>query len=464
MTTIKTPRDLPQIDEFIELEELQELQRCYGRAPVLAACRSCIDNLRQRLLEGSTAETLDSLLAAVSAHVKESQSPKLRRVLNATGTILHTNLGRAPLAQAAVDAVCEVASSYSNLEYDLELGKRGYRTSNIEERMQDIFGVEAAVVVNNNAAAVLLTLAALARGKEVIVSRGELVEIGGSFRVPEVMSESGARLIEVGTTNKTHLKDYRNAINDETAALLKVHRSNFLMEGFTAEVSIEDLHALAEETGLPLIYDLGSGSFSDALTPLLPDEPTIKEALDAKVDLVMFSGDKLLGGPQAGIILGRAEHIAKIKHHPLLRPLRVDKMTLAALEATLLLYSDPDKARENIPLLQMTLVELEDLKARSARLAEKLKSHDIDAELEKSTAVLGGGSSPGVTLDSYNVVVNPAAGQSAQMIDKGLHKADIPVISRIVRDRLHFDLRTIKPEEDNDLSDILITVCKRVQL
>ena len=228
MTIINTPRDLPQLDEFIELDELREMQLRYGRAPLVEACRVCIDDLRQRLLKGSAPETLDSLVSAVTDQLKKTQSPKLRRVLNATGTILHTNLGRAPLAKAAVDAVCEIASSYSNLEYNLELGKRGYRTSNIEERMQEIFGVEAAVVVNNNAAAVMLTLAALARGKEVIVSRGELVEIGGSFRIPEIMSESGARLVEVGTTNKTHLHDYRKAITEESGALLKVHRSNFL--------------------------------------------------------------------------------------------------------------------------------------------------------------------------------------------------------------------------------------------
>ena len=351
MTIISSPRDLPQLDEFIEYEELQELKDRYGRAPVLESSRICIDNLRQRLLQGAASESTDSLLAAVFEHVNLSQSPKLRRVLNVTGTILHTNLGRAPLAQAAADAVAEIVSSYSNLEYDLDSGKRGYRTTSIEKMMQDIFGVEAAVVVNNNAAGVLLTLAAIARDKEVIVSRGELVEIGGSFRIPEVMSESGAKLREIGTTNKTHLKDYRNAINEETAALLKVHRSNFLLEGFTSEVSIQDLQLLAEETGLPLIYDLGSGSFSEALGAVLPNEPTVKEAIDTGVDLILFSGDKLFGGPQAGFILGREKYIAKIKYHPLLRPLRVDKMTLAALEATLRLYADPNKARENIPLL-----------------------------------------------------------------------------------------------------------------
>ncbi len=464
MTIINTPRDLPQLDEFIELEELRDIKLRYGRTPLVEACRVCIDDLRQRLLKGSAPETLDSLVSAVRAHVVKTQSPKLKRVLNATGTILHTNLGRAPLAKAAVDAVCEIASSYSNLEYNLDLGKRGYRTSNIEERMQEIFGVEAAVVVNNNAAAVMLTLAALARGKEVIVSRGELVEIGGSFRVPEIMSESGARLVEVGTTNKTHLHDYRKAINEDSGALLKVHRSNFLMQGFTSEVSIGDLRPLADESGLPLIYDLGSGSFSDSLAGVLPEEPTIKEAIDAGADLILFSGDKLFGGPQAGFILGRADLIAQIKHHPLLRPLRIDKMTLAALEATLLLYSDPDKARENIPLLQMTLMDSDQLKERSLHLLETLQAHGIKAVLEDSDAVLGGGSSPGVKLDSCNIVVTPAIGQSAQALDVSLHQADPPVISRIVRDRLHFDLRTIKAEEDSELSAILISVLEKDQL
>lgn len=464
MTIINTPRDLPQLDEFIELEELRDIKLRYGRTPLVEACRVCIDDLRQRLLKGSAPETLDSLVSAVTDQLKKTQSPKLRRVLNATGTILHTNLGRAPLAKAAVDAVCEIASSYSNLEYNLELGKRGYRTSNIEERMQEIFGVEAAVVVNNNAAAVMLTLAALARGKEVIVSRGELVEIGGSFRIPEIMSESGARLVEVGTTNKTHLHDYRKAITEESGALLKVHRSNFLIEGFTSEVSIGDLRPVAEESGLPLIYDLGSGSFSDSLTGVLPEEPTIKQALAAGADLILFSGDKLFGGPQAGFILGRADLIAKIKYHPLLRPLRIDKMTLAALEATLLLYSDPDRARKNIPLLQMTLIDFAELKERSSRLLESLQAHGINAVLEESDAVLGGGSSPGVKLNSCNIVVTPASGQSAQALDVRLHQANPPVISRIVRDRLHFDLRTIKAEEDSELSTILISILKKDQI
>lgn len=460
MTIISSPRDLPQLDEFIEYEELQELKDRYGRAPVLESSRICIDNLRQRLLQGAASESTDSLLAAVFEHVNLSQSPKLRRVLNVTGTILHTNLGRAPLAQAAADAVAEIVSSYSNLEYDLDSGKRGYRTTSIEKMMQDVFGVEAAVVVNNNAAGVLLTLAAIARDKEVIVSRGELVEIGGSFRIPEVMSESGAKLREIGTTNKTHLKDYRNAINEETAALLKVHRSNFLLEGFTSEVSIQDLQLLAEETGLPLIYDLGSGSFSEALGAVLPNEPTVKEAIDTGVDLILFSGDKLFGGPQAGFILGREKYIAKIKYHPLLRPLRVDKMTLAALEATLRLYADPNKARENIPLLQMTLIDLEELRERSSRLLARLQEHGIVASLEESSSVLGGGSSPGVQLPSYNVVVTPASSQSAQKLDSALHQAETPVIARIVRERLHFDLRTIRAEEDEDLGSILLNVLK----
>lgn len=460
MKNFSSPRDLPQIDEFIELEDLQELTELYGRAPVLEASRTCINNLRQRLLHGDAGETMESLVAAVFEHVNKSQKPKLRRVLNVTGTILHTNLGRAPLAQAAADAVSEIASSYSNLEFDLDNGKRGYRTAYIEQMMQDIFDVEAAVVVNNNAAGVLLTLAAIARGREVIVSRGELVEIGGSFRIPEVMSESGARLREIGTTNKTHLRDYRNAINEETAALLKVHRSNFLLEGFTSEVSIQDLQLLAQETGLPLIYDLGSGSFSEALGTILPYEPTVKEAINAGVDLILFSGDKLFGGPQAGFILGREEYIAKIKYHPLLRPLRVDKMTLAALEASLRLYADPEKAKENIPLLQMTLIDSDELKERSLRLLERLEEHGIAATLEESTAVLGGGSSPGVQIPSYNLVVTPANDQSAQKLDAALHQAETPVIARIVRDRLHFDLRTIRAEDDKELGDILLTVLK----
>ncbi|NLC25567.1 MAG: L-seryl-tRNA(Sec) selenium transferase [Fastidiosipila sp.] len=464
MTKIGSLRDIPQVDEFIELDEMRKLQSLYGHTPVVEASRTCIENLRQKLLQGSETETLAFLQSAVIDHLKQNQSPKLRRVINATGTILHTNLGRAPLARAAVDAVCEIVSGYSNLEYNLDLGKRGYRTSFIEERMQNIFGVETAVVVNNNAAGVMLALAALSRDKEVIVSRGELVEIGGSFRIPEVMSESGAKLIEVGTTNKTHLKDYRNAINDETGALLKVHRSNFLIEGFTSEVSVEDLQVLAGESNLPLIYDLGSGSFADELTSVLPDEPTIKQALNAKVDLILCSGDKLFGGPQAGLILGRADLIAKIKQHPLMRPLRVDKMTLAALEATLILYSDADKARENIPLLQMTLIDMDNLKTRSSSLIKNLKAHGIDATLEKSFAVLGGGSTPGVKLDSYNVVVTPAPGQSAQQIDASLHQADPPVIPRILRNRVHFDLRTVKPGEDKELSNTLIATLKKDEI
>ena len=239
-----------------------------------------------------------------------------------------------------------------------------------------------------------------------------------------------------------------------------MHRSNFLLEGFTSEVSIQDLQLLAEETGLPLIYDLGSGSFSEALGAVLPNEPTVKEAIDTGVDLILFSGDKLFGGPQAGFILGREKYIAKIKYHPLLRPLRVDKMTLAALEATLRLYADPNKARENIPLLQMTLIDLEELRERSSRLLARLQEHGIVASLEESSSVLGGGSSPGVQLPSYNVVVTPASSQSAQKLDSALHQAETPVIARIVRERLHFDLRTIRAEEDEDLGSILLNVLK----
>lgn len=473
--TITNPRDLPKIDEFLGDECFAEAIETFGYTPTIETARAVIDEARTTLLNQgersatchpSTEETpltCELLAQRVLERLAHEAKPGIRPVINATGVILHTNLGRAPFSKKVADAVYEVASTYSSLEYDFEQKSRGHRNTHVEKLLCELLGVEAAIVVNNNAAGVMLVLSTLARDREVIVSRGELVEIGGSFRIPEIMEESRAVLRGVGTTNRTHLHDYERELTDDTAALLRVHTSNFRLIGFTKSVSTKELADLAHKHDLPLIYDLGSGCLSSQLADLLTDEPTVASAIEDDADVICFSGDKLLGGPQAGIIVGKERYISPMRAHPLLRAFRCDKMALAALEHTLRLYFDDEMARRHIPILSMALVEPEELKRRTELFADKLKTHGIQATVEPSSMVMGGGTAPELYLDSWACVIDPALHEGAlspSVIDANLRASSRPVICRLIQDRLFFDLRTVRCDEEDLLIDNLMHAMK----
>jgi L-seryl-tRNA(Ser) seleniumtransferase len=396
-------------------------------------------------------------MAEIEEAITDFVSPKLRPLINATGIIIHTNLGRAPLSERAVQAIAGIGGGYSNLEYNLSEGRRGKRYENIRWIITELTGAEDALVVNNNAGAVLLCLAALSAGREAIVSRGELVEIGGSFRIPDVMVRSGAVLREVGTTNKTHLRDYADAISEETGLLLKVHQSNFRIVGFTEDVSIGKLGTLGRERGIPVMFDLGSG----CLFPLdeygIRGEPLVKDVLEEGADIVTFSGDKLLGGPQAGIIAGRKDLIEEIARHPLTRALRPDKLTLSALEATLIEYLDPEKARENIPVLRMLTEAPESVKKRARKIYRELKKRlpaGLDIRMEEDFSQAGGGSLPEINLATFVVTIKPES-PSLSSIEERLRRSSPPVICRIHEDRLILDARTIGEGEIKALGEVL---------
>jgi L-seryl-tRNA(Ser) seleniumtransferase len=371
--------------------------------------------------------------------------PSLRRVINATGTVLHTNLGRAPLAESALAAIHRVASGFSTLEYDLDAGGRGSRYSHCVPLLRELTGAEDALVVNNCAAALVLALNTIAAERDVLVSRGELIEIGGSFRIPEIMARSSARLVEVGTTNRTHVLDYRAAITPNTAAIVKVHRSNFAMNGFTAEATLGELAKLGAERGIPVVFDQGSGLLLSLERFGFPYEPTARALVAEGASLVLMSGDKLLGGPQAGIILGNAELIAKLRTNPLARALRVDKLTLAALEATLTLYREPDIAFREIPTLAMLSASVGRIEERAAALATRLSARGISARAVASDAAVGGGAFPVYAIPSAAVALR---GQAVQLEER-LRSSDPPVIGRINSDELRLDLRSV-PERDDD--------------
>ena len=375
--------------------------------------------------------------------------PRLRRVINATGVVIHTNLGRAPLHPSAIEHLIEVSKTYSNLEYDLDRGERGSRTIHVEEILCRLSGAESALVVNNNAGAVLLVLNSLAEGKEVIVSRGELVEIGGAFRIPDVMKRSGALLREVGTTNRTHFNDYQNAIGPETALLLKVHTSNFRVMGFTSEVSLQDLVQLGKEYQLPVVDDLGSGCLIDLTRYGLEKEPTVQEMIKTGVDAVTISGDKLLGGPQAGIILGKKKILDLFKINPLTRALRIDKLTLAALESTLLLYFDEKKAMEEIPTLRMLSLDTKRLKKRGKRLLKRLSgvtNKKMAFTLKEDVSQVGGGALPLQELPTLVVAIKPLE-VSVNSLEENLRKGEPPIVCRISKEELILDMRTVFDEE-----------------
>lgn len=430
-------RALPSVQRLLEAADGAGLLALGGRSAVVAALRAALADARTAILAGAPVPDDATLLAAASAAL--AAAPALRPVLNATGIVLHTNLGRAPLAEEAVAMVAAVAGGYANLEFDLESGRRGTRDAAVEQLLCELTGAEAALVVNNNAAAVLLALSALAAGGEVVVSRGELVEIGGGFRIPEVIAQGGARLVEVGATNKTRLADYRAALRPETRVLLRVHPSNYRIQGFTAAPPLAELVGLARETGLPLVEDLGSGALLDLAPSGLPNEPTARASIAAGIDLVAFSGDKLLGGPQAGILVGRAAMLAPLRRHPLLRAVRIDKLSLAALQATLRLYADPRQAMERVPALRMLATPAAVLQARAAQLAALIGAA---AEVVPAEGFAGGGTLPAAALPGWAVAVSGPA----ETLAARLRRHDPPVIGRIAADRLLLDVRTL-PED-----------------
>ncbi len=442
------------------MQAVQALERAYSHDLVVGALRQALDAARQAISSGEPAASPDTLVSRSAVILKAQLRPTLCPVINATGVIIHTNLGRALLSPAARTAMNQAARAYSNLEYDLEAGKRGSRYTHAESLLCRLTGAEAALVLNNNAGAVLLILSALARGREVIISRGQLIEIGGGFRIPDVMKQSGAILKEVGATNRTHLRDYETAITEQTVVLLRAHRSNFSMSGFVSEPTLAEMAELAHSRGLLVVDDLGSGTLLDTADHGLAHEPTIQESLSAGADIVSCSGDKLLGGPQAGIVLGRADLVARLRHFPLTRALRVDKTTLAALQATLLHYLKGEALQE-IPVWRMIAVSMETLTARADDWVKQLAAAGLEAEILEGRSTVGGGSLPGETLPTSLVALN---GPSPQRLAAALRRADPPVIARIENEQLLLDPRTVQPEEEETLLETVIALAQEREI
>jgi L-seryl-tRNA(Ser) seleniumtransferase len=445
-------RQIPSVDELLAQPRLAALARQVDRELLVEITRTVLAEVRGRITGEGAVIALDSstLEERIASMVEQVLASSLQPVINATGVILHTNLGRAPLSSAAADEIRRSATSYSNLEYDLEAGTRGKRDVHVAEMLARLTGVESAIVVNNCAAAVLLVLAALAKGGEVLVSRGELIEIGDGFRIPEIMAQSGAVLREVGTTNRTRIVDYESAINENTRLLLRVHPSNFTITGFAEKPSLEELVSLGQRTGLPVVEDLGSGCLVD-LSNAGISEPTVRQSVDAGVSIVMFSGDKLLGGPQAGIIAGKKELVTRVRRHPLFRALRVDKLTTAALAATLGAYLRG--AVDEIPALRMIRVSVQEIKRRAENflreLTPELPLGEVELEITDGSSLAGGGSTPTQSLPTKLIRI-ASARYSASQLEQRLRRAPvgISVIARVEDDRLTIDLRTVFPEQD----------------
>lgn len=455
-------RHLPAVDEIARSEAIQILLEQNPREPVVNTIRKVLDKTRKDILAGkiqpaSKTEVKEKITGQIISEVQKYLTPGLRRVINATGVVIHTNLGRAVLSESALQAVNMAASGYSNLELNLDTGRRGSRYAPLEDILAELTGAEAALVVNNNASAVLLALGTMARGREVIVSRGQLVEIGGSFRIPDVMAQSGAHLVEVGTTNKTYPGDYRAVVNENTGLLLNVHTSNYRIVGFTRETSVKELVAVGQEKGIPVMSDLGSGSLVDLSKFGLSYEPTVQETVAAGADIVTFSGDKLLGGPQAGIIVGKQEYIAKMKKNPLTRAIRIDKFTVSALEATLREYLDPARAVVNIPTLRMLAATPRDLRPRAEALMDKLTAltlPGVEFNMVETVSRVGGGAMPLADLPSVAVEILPHHVEPSKLASR--LRSNIPaVIGRIHNDRLLLDMRTV---QDNDIEMLVEAV------
>ncbi len=474
-------RELPSVDSILKSEDGEKWISRYPRTLVINVIRDSLSLLREEIKKGllkDKEELRDYLISTINKGLERASRFSLRPVINATGIVIHTNLGRSLLSIKAALNILDVARSYSNLEYDLKEGRRGKRYVHVIRLLKELTGVEDAFVVNNNAAAVFITLNSLAAGREVIVSRGELVEIGGSFRMPDIMRMSGAILKEVGTTNKTHLYDYERAIGENTALIMKVHRSNFRLSGFVQEVFAEELVALGKKHGIPVIFDLGSGCLIDLKKYGIPDEPSVQEVLKTGIDIVTFSGDKLLGGPQAGIILGRSEYIEKIRRSPLARVVRVDKFTLSGLEATLYEYLDEENAIKKIPTLRMLLQGFDEIKKRAERLIKKLgslegwkKVKSLNTALSKDTirdvkaliafeedfSRAGGGALPEIELRTCGVAIRPL-NVSCNILEERLRNSEPPLIGRIKDDRFFLDARTIQEHEIDLIVSILAGV------
>jgi len=441
-------RSIPKVDVLLENEAIVAGIEYYGRDIVMEAIRVETEALRAFIGNCDSEEKakgqMENLVEQILLRAEKSLSPNMKKIVNATGTVLHTNLGRAPISKKHMEHIAEIATGYSNLEYDLEAGKRGERYAHFEELLCKITGAEAAMAVNNNAAAVMLILSSLGKGGEVVVSRGELVEIGGKFRIPDVMEQSGATLVEVGTTNKTHYADYENAITENTAALLKVHTSNYRIVGFTETVSIDKLVELSEKHDIPIIEDLGSGVLLDLSKYGITYEPTVQDSIRAGADVVSFSGDKLLGGPQAGIIVGKKKYIDKMKKNQLTRALRIDKFTAATLEVVLKEYLSEARAIANIPVLQMITKSKEDLLKEARKLKRYLTALKLDAELaiENCESQIGGGSLPLERLASYAVTIKPNKITTTELENR-MRFLPVPIIPRVFNDKIYLDVRTL---------------------
>jgi L-seryl-tRNA(Ser) seleniumtransferase len=446
-------RSIPSIEQLRQRPAMAGLAARYGRTALVGALRAEAAAMRARP-EGSASpqRVIDDIEAGVAARLEREAAPSLRRVINATGVVLHTNLGRAPLGRGAAQRVAALAAGYTNLEYDVEEGRRGRRDVHAERLLCRLTGADAAVVVNNNAAATLLVLAALAVGREVVISRGELVEIGGGFRIPDVLAQSGAVLREVGTTNRTRAADYAAALSDRTALILRVHPSNFRIDGFTERPALADLVELGRRFNVPVVEDAGSGYLGDASEPAaLKDEPIVADSVAAGADAVMFSGDKLLGGPQAGIIVGRDAVVSRVRAHPLMRALRVDKLTYAALEATLgeLMAG---RASVTVPVRRMLALGVQEIGPRAESLATQLSSRGLSASVVDGQSTIGGGSAPGSALPTRLVAVTHPT-LSATKLEARLRSQEIPVIARIENDHVVLDLRTVDPADDPLVAD-----------
>ena len=461
-------RRLPGVDHILEMAKTDMVFADIPQTVLVNSIRFTIESYRQRILKNDAKISEKSLsgsevLNDVKSSVKKAMTPNLKRVINATGVVVHTNLGRSLLAAGADDNLSMTARYYSNLEYNLASGKRGSRYSSVEDIICEISGAEAAMVVNNNAAAVLLCLETVAKNKTVIVSRGELVEIGGSFRIPDVMAKSGGILKEVGTTNRTHQQDYENAIDEDTGLLLKVHCSNYSVVGFTAELPLAALVDLGAKYGIPVMEDLGSGTFIDFSKYGLIKEPTVQESVSTGADIITFSGDKLLGGPQAGIIVGKKNIIEEVKRNPLTRALRIDKLTLAALESTLRLYRDEEKAIELIPTLRMLTMPIEEIEKKAILLAERLTAIEdsrLEINLVRHSSKAGGGALPLLDLPSQCVSLK-LHGISTNTVEKVLREDNPPIIGRIEEDNYIIDLRTIREDEIPIIETAIANMLKR---
>lgn len=445
-------RSIPKVDVLLESQTIQEMIERYSRDSVMEAIRAEMDNLRAFIggcdEEDKAQEQIALLVSHIGDAVEKMHTPNMKKVINGTGTILHTNLGRAPISREHMKKAFDIVTGYSNLEYNLEEGRRGERYSHFEKLLCKITGAEAAMAVNNNASSVLLILSSLAKGGEVIVSRGELIEIGGKFRIPDVMTQSGATLVEVGTTNKTHVSDYEESITEETKALLKVHTSNYKIVGFTESVGIDELMPIAKEHGIPVIEDLGSGVLIDLSKYGLTYEPTVQESVAKGADVVCFSGDKLFGGPQAGIIVGKKKYIDMMKRNQLTRALRIDKFTAAALELVLQEYLSEEQAVQHIPVLRMITEPLDEVARRARSLARTIRSTDIPAKVDvvSCESQIGGGSLPMERIPSMAVAIRPKHESVAALEDQMRHLT-VPMIPRTVNDTIMLDVRTVETED-----------------